>query len=120
MSCDILVTSKAGCVRAPTARSVAQAGGGPEQAQRHRGRAKIMVRLGRAKQRFARAARQYQVAVAKDDTGTQVSAINLRREPSNRYRGFSIILLRSRQVKRLELSGLMERLTGSVAQVDDV
>lgn len=41
------------------------------------GRAKIMVRLGRAKQRFPRAARQYQVAIAKDYTGTQVSAYQL-------------------------------------------
>lgn len=82
MSCGILVTSKAGCARAPTARGVAQAGGGLEQAPRHRGRAKNMVLLGRAKQRFPRAARQYQVAVAKDDTGTQVSAINLRCETS--------------------------------------
>jgi hypothetical protein len=37
--------------------------------------AKIMERLGRAKQRFARAAQHYQVEVAKDDTGTQVRAI---------------------------------------------
>ena len=37
--------------------------------------AKIMERLGRAKQRFARAAQHYQVALAKDDSGTQVSAI---------------------------------------------
>jgi len=37
--------------------------------------AKIMERLGRAKQRFSRAAQHYQVEVAKDDTGTQVRAI---------------------------------------------
>ena len=37
--------------------------------------AKIMERLGRAKQRFARAAQHYQVEVTKDDTGTQVRAI---------------------------------------------
>ncbi len=37
--------------------------------------AKIMERLGRAKQRFARAAQHYQVELAKDDTGTQVRAI---------------------------------------------
>ena len=37
--------------------------------------ARIMERLGRAKQRFARAAQHYQVEVAKDDTGTQVRAI---------------------------------------------
>jgi hypothetical protein len=37
--------------------------------------AKIMQRLGRAKQRFARAAQHYQVEVTKDDTGTQVRAI---------------------------------------------
>ena len=36
---------------------------------------KIMERLGRAKQRFARAAQHYQVDVATDDTGTQVRAI---------------------------------------------
>ncbi|MGH8761207.1 MAG: IS1634 family transposase, partial [Burkholderiales bacterium] len=37
--------------------------------------ATIMERLGRAKQRFSRAAQHYQVEVAKDDTGTQVRAI---------------------------------------------
>ena len=37
--------------------------------------AKIMERLGRAKQRFSRAAQHYQVEVTKDDTGTQVRAI---------------------------------------------
>ena len=37
--------------------------------------AKIMERLGRAKQRFSRAAQHYQVEVAKDDTGTQVRGI---------------------------------------------
>ena len=37
--------------------------------------ATIMERLGRAKQRYARAAQHYQVEVAKDDTGTQVRAI---------------------------------------------
>jgi len=37
--------------------------------------AKIMERLGRAKQRYARAAQHYQVEVTKDDTGTQVRAI---------------------------------------------
>ena len=37
--------------------------------------ARIMERLGRAKQRFARAAQHYQVEVAKDDTGTLVRAI---------------------------------------------
>ena len=37
--------------------------------------AKIMERLGRAKQRYARAAQHYQVELAKDDTGTQVRAI---------------------------------------------
>ena len=37
--------------------------------------ARIMERLGRAKQRFSRAAQHYQVEVAKDDTGTQVRAI---------------------------------------------
>ncbi len=37
--------------------------------------AKIMERLGRAKQRFSRAAQHYQVEIAKDDTGTQVRAI---------------------------------------------
>ena len=37
--------------------------------------AKIMERLGRAKQRFARAAQHYQVEVSKDDTGSQVRAI---------------------------------------------
>ena len=37
--------------------------------------AKIMERLGRAKQRFSRAAQHYQVEVAKDDTGTQVRAL---------------------------------------------
>jgi hypothetical protein len=37
--------------------------------------AKIMERLGRAKQRFARAAQHYQVEVTQDDTGTQVRAI---------------------------------------------
>jgi len=38
--------------------------------------AKIMERLGRAKQRYSRAAQHYQVEVTKDDTGTQVRAIN--------------------------------------------
>ena len=37
--------------------------------------AKIMERLGRAKQRFSRAAQHYQVEVTKDDSGTQVSSI---------------------------------------------
>ena len=37
--------------------------------------ATIMERLGRAKQRFARAAQHYQVEVTKDDSGTQVRAI---------------------------------------------
>ena len=37
--------------------------------------AKIMERLGRAKQRFSRAAQHYQIEVAKDDTGTQVRDI---------------------------------------------
>ena len=37
--------------------------------------AKNMERLGRAKQRYARAAQHYQVELAKDDTGTQVRAI---------------------------------------------
>ena len=37
--------------------------------------AKIMERLGRAKQRYARAAQHYQVELTKDDTGTQVRAI---------------------------------------------
>ena len=37
--------------------------------------AKIMERIGRAKQRFARAAQHYQVEVSKDDTGSQVRAI---------------------------------------------
>lgn len=37
--------------------------------------AKIMERLGRAKQRYSRAAQHYQVEVASDATGTQVSAI---------------------------------------------
>ena len=37
--------------------------------------AKIMERLGRAKQRYARAAQHYQVEVSKDDTGTKVRAI---------------------------------------------
>jgi hypothetical protein len=37
--------------------------------------AKIMERLGRAKQRYARAAQHYQVEVAKDASGTQVRAI---------------------------------------------
>lgn len=37
--------------------------------------AKIMERLGRAKQRYSRAAQHYQVEVAKDDSGTQVRAI---------------------------------------------
>jgi transposase len=37
--------------------------------------AKIMERLGRAKQRYSRAAQHYQVEVSKDDTGTQVRAI---------------------------------------------
>ena len=36
---------------------------------------KIMERLGRAKQRFARAAKHYQVEIIKDETGTQVRAI---------------------------------------------
>ena len=38
--------------------------------------AKIMERIGRAKQRYSRAAQHYQVQVAKDDTGTQVRAIS--------------------------------------------
>jgi len=37
--------------------------------------AKIMERLGRAKQRYARAAQHYQVEIAKDETGTQVHSI---------------------------------------------
>ena len=37
--------------------------------------AKIMERLGRAKQRYSRAAQHYQVEVTKDDSGTQVRAI---------------------------------------------
>ena len=37
--------------------------------------AKIMERLGRAKQRFSRAAQHYQVEVTKDASGTQVRAI---------------------------------------------
>jgi hypothetical protein len=37
--------------------------------------AKIMERIGRAKQRFARAAQHYQVEITKDDSGTQVGAI---------------------------------------------
>jgi hypothetical protein len=37
--------------------------------------AKIMERLGRAKQRYSRAAQHYQVEVTKDDTGKLVSAI---------------------------------------------
>jgi transposase len=37
--------------------------------------AKIMERLGRAKQRFSRAAQHYQVEVVKDDAGTQVLSI---------------------------------------------
>ena len=37
--------------------------------------AKIMERLGRAKQRYSRAAQHYQVEVTKDDTGTRVLAI---------------------------------------------
>jgi transposase len=37
--------------------------------------AKIMERLGRAKQRYSRAAQHYQVEVIKDDSGTQVRAI---------------------------------------------
>ncbi|MEY2875685.1 MAG: hypothetical protein RLZZ373_3056 [Pseudomonadota bacterium] len=37
--------------------------------------AKIMERLGRAKQRYSRAAQHYLVEVTKDDTGTQVRAI---------------------------------------------
>ena len=37
--------------------------------------ARIMERLGRAKQRFSRAAQHYQVELTKDDTGTQVRAI---------------------------------------------
>ncbi len=37
--------------------------------------AKIMERLGRAKQRYARAAQHYQVELTKDDTGTQVNSI---------------------------------------------
>jgi hypothetical protein len=46
-------------------------------------RVKTMVRLGRAKERFARSARQDQITVAKDGTGTQVSLINLRCERQN-------------------------------------
>jgi transposase len=37
--------------------------------------AKIMERIGRAKQRYSRAAQHYQVEVSKDDTGTRVRAI---------------------------------------------
>jgi hypothetical protein len=37
--------------------------------------AKIMERLGRAKQRYSRAAQHYQVEITKDDTGTQVRSI---------------------------------------------
>jgi transposase len=37
--------------------------------------AKIMERLGRAKQRYSRAAQHYQVEVTQDDTGTQVREI---------------------------------------------
>jgi transposase len=37
--------------------------------------AKIMERLGRAKQRYSRAAQHYQVEITKDDTGTKVLAI---------------------------------------------
>jgi transposase len=37
--------------------------------------AKIMERLGRAKQRYSRAAQHYQVEVTKDDSGAQVRAI---------------------------------------------
>jgi transposase len=37
--------------------------------------AKIMERLGRAKQRYSRAAQHYQVEVSKDDSGTKVRAI---------------------------------------------
>jgi len=37
--------------------------------------AKIMERLGRAKQRYSRAAQHYQIEIAKDDTGTKVRAI---------------------------------------------
>jgi len=37
--------------------------------------AKIMERIGRAKQRYSRAAQHYQVDVTKDDTGTRVRAI---------------------------------------------
>lgn len=37
--------------------------------------AKIMERLGRAKQRYSRAAQHYQVEVSKDDSGTRVRAI---------------------------------------------
>ena len=37
--------------------------------------AKIMERLGRAKQRYARAAQHYQVALSTDDSGTRVHAI---------------------------------------------
>jgi hypothetical protein len=40
--------------------------------------AKIMERLGRAKQRFARAAQHYQVEVTQDASGTQVRAITWR------------------------------------------
>ena len=39
------------------------------------GVAKIMQRLGRAKQRYARAAQHYQVEITQDATGTQVHAI---------------------------------------------
>jgi hypothetical protein len=38
--------------------------------------AKIMERLGRAKQRYSRAAQHYQVEISKDDGGTQVRAIS--------------------------------------------
>jgi transposase len=37
--------------------------------------AKIMERIGRAKQRYSRAAQHYQVDITKDDTGTRVRAI---------------------------------------------
>jgi transposase len=37
--------------------------------------AKIMERLGRAKQRYSRAAQHYQVEITQDDSGTQVRAI---------------------------------------------
>ena len=49
--------------------------------------AKIMERLGRAKQRYARAAQHYQLEVTPDDTGTQVRAIPLDPTREARHRG---------------------------------